>query len=190
MSQTGQLIVLSGPSGVGKGTLKKRILEKIPQLTESLSTTTRAPRAGETDGVDYDFVDHATFQTMVANGDFVEYAAFADNWYGTPKKSIESALRQQKSILFEIDVQGALQIKTQFPKAYLIFIAPPSIAELRARLEKRNTNSEDDINRRLAIALSEMELTDQFDCIITNHLLGETEAELINCISQRLEGPQ
>lgn len=166
--QSGVLIVLTGPSGVGKGSLKAVLLSQLPWLKESISATTRSMRPGEQDGVDYFFKTHDAFKTMIAAGELLEWAEFSGNFYGTPKAFVQQALAQGQSLLLEIDVQGAIQIRQLFPEAHLIFIEPPSLQTLKERLLKRNTNSEADMQQRLAVAQSELEKKAFFDYCIVN----------------------
>ncbi|MFN8614335.1 MAG: guanylate kinase [Vampirovibrionales bacterium] len=167
----GQLLVLSGPSGVGKGTLCKRLLAAHPDWLWSVSATSRAPRVGETDGVEYWFLSPQAFEDTVAQGGFLEWATYNGNQYGTLREPVERALNQQKTVLLEIDVQGALQVKQAMPQARLIFVAPPSLQVLQARLEQRGTNDVEDIQRRVAIAQTELEQTHAFDAVVINESL-------------------
>ncbi len=134
---TGKLIVLTGPSGVGKGTLLRSLLKRHPDLYLSISVTTRAPRPGEVHGKDYYFVSRSTFKRMVANGELLEWAEFAGNGYGTPRDPVEEQIRQGKWVILEIELQGARQIRQTFPEALRIFILPPSLPELEYRIRSR-----------------------------------------------------
>jgi guanylate kinase len=176
----GKLIVLSGPSGVGKGTLCKRLRTAMGETLQiSVSATTRPKRSQEQDGTDYFFLTPPEFEQWIQAGYLLEWAEFAGNYYGTPRVSVENALKKGISVLLEIEVKGALQIKTSFSEALLIFIAPPDFAVLEARLRSRGTNDEDDINRRLAIARWEMTQTPLFENIFVNTHIDETTAALL-----------
>lgn len=180
----GVLIVLTGPSGVGKGVLRKQIAEEMPWLKESVSVTTRQKRAGEVEGVDYFFASKATFDTMIAENQLIEWAEFAGNYYGTPKQFVEQTLVQGFSLLLEIEVQGALAIKTLFPEAHLIFIAPPSLQELEARLRNRDTDTNEDIQRRLQAAADELAQQSLFDTVIINDNLEHCTKALVSLIQK------
>lgn len=166
--QAGRLIVLTGPSGVGKGTLVRSLLQRHPQLYLSISATTRSPRAGEIDGKDYYFVSRSAFEKMIAENQLLEWAEFAGNYYGTPRLPIEQQIAQGKSILLEIELEGARQIHRSFPSALRIFILPPSFAELEKRLRDRSSDTDDAIARRLQRAQVELDAADEFDLQIVN----------------------
>lgn len=183
---TGTMIVLTGPSGVGKGVLRQCIATALPGLKASVSVTTRPMRPGEADGVDYFFVTSQRFQEMIAQGDLLEWAEFAGHYYGTPKSGLQHAMDQGSSILLEIEVQGALQVKQLFPQAHLIFVAPPSMEALEARLRERNTNDEADIQARLAQASEELAAKDQFDIVLINDDLSECQETLLQLIRHYL----
>ncbi len=186
---SGSLLVLTGPSGVGKGSLRVFLSKQMPWLKESVSATTRAQRPGEEDGVDYFFVSRTDFEQMIADNALIEWAEFAGNYYGTPKAFFENTLAQGNSILLEIEVQGALNIKRLFPQAHLIFIEPPSLEALEARLRNRNTNDEADIQRRLETARSELAQKSQFDYVVMNDVLENCQEELTALITQLCLGP-
>jgi guanylate kinase len=175
---SGQLIVITGPSGVGKGTLVRQLLERHPNLHLSVSATTRPPRAGEIDGKDYFFVSQTTFAQMIQDDELLEWAEFAGNCYGTPRLAVEESLAQGISVLLEIEIEGAKQIKQTFPKAFRIFILPPSFDELEHRLRQRGTESEASILRRLAKAKAEIALGEEFDRKIVNDNLETALAAL------------
>lgn len=166
--QAGRLIVLTGPSGVGKGTLVRSLLQRHPHLYLSISATTRSPRAGEIDGKDYYFVSRSDFEKMIAENQLLEWAEFAGNYYGTPRLSIEQHVAQGKSILLEIELEGARQIHRSFPSALRIFILPPSFAELEKRLRERSSDADEAIARRLQRAQVEVDAADEFDLQIIN----------------------
>jgi guanylate kinase len=164
----GKLIVLTGPSGVGKGTLVKSLLQRHPELFLSVSVTTRSPRPGEIDGVSYSFIDRPRFERMVANGELLEWAEFAGNYYGTPRSAVEEKIRQGHWVILEIELEGARQIRKNFPEALRIFILPPSLPELEHRIRHRGQDSEAAIVRRLDRALEEIAAADEFDIQIIN----------------------
>jgi len=167
----GLLIVISAPSGTGKTTLCHMLLEEFPNMEFSISYTTRKPRPGELNGRDYFFVDRETFERMVEEGDFLEWAEVYGNLYGTSKSQVLKALEEGKDILLDIDTQGALQVKKNFPEAVLIFILPPSLKELERRLKKRGTDDEETIRKRLQIAREEIGKALEYDYIIVNDIL-------------------
>jgi guanylate kinase len=162
------VLIVSGPSGSGKSTLVERILE-LPGTILSVSYTTRLPRKTEREGQWYNFVSEAEFQRMVAAGEFLEYAqVFGKNWYGTPRKSLEEARLQEKDLVLEIDVQGALQVRRNLAGAVALFVLPPSSAELERRIRARGQDSEDEIRRRLERARQEMLSYSSYDFAIIN----------------------
>ena len=164
----GKLIVLTGPSGVGKGTLLRSLLQRHPELFLSISVTTRAPRPGEVNGKEYHFVTRSAFDRMVANGDLLEWAEFAGNYYGTPRQAVEEQVQQGKSVILEIELEGARQIRQTFPEALRIFILPPSLPELEYRIRSRGKDSEEAIVRRLRRAQEEIDAACEFDIQIVN----------------------
>lgn len=173
MSDRGLLIVLSGPSGAGKGTICSRLRAEMPNLTYSVSMTTRQPRVGEVEGVNYFFRDKEEFEELLKEDAFLEYAKVYDNYYGTPKKHVMDLLDQGKSVLLEIDIQGAMQVKERYSDAIFIYIVPPSLTELSARLRGRATDSEEVIDKRLSFACSELALAHRYDYIVVNDDLDE-----------------
>ncbi len=173
MSDRGLLIVLSGPSGAGKGTICSRLRAEMPNLTYSVSMTTRQPRVGEVEGVNYFFRDKEEFEELLKEDAFLEYAKVYDNYYGTPKKHVMDLLDQGKSVLLEIDIQGAMQVKERYSDAIFIYIVPPSLTELSARLRGRATDSEEVIDKRLSLACSELALAHRYDYIVVNDDLDE-----------------
>lgn len=178
---TKKLYIISGSSGVGKGTVIKRLLECRSDLKLSVSYTTRKPRPGETDGVNYFFVTNSEFEKAVENDEFLEWAEFSSNKYGTKKSFVEETLKNGDNVLLEIDTQGALQVKSKMPEAVLIFINPPSYEELVARLRGRHTDSEEAIEKRLKFVEFEKENSKKFDYIIVNDTV-ENAVEQINKI--------
>jgi len=171
------VLIVSGPSGSGKSTLVRRILQ-LPGTLLSVSCTTRSPRKSEGDGKWYNFVSEAEFQQMVERGEFLEYAqVFGKNWYGTPRKWLSEAAAQQKDLVLEIDVQGALQVKQKLPGAVAVFVLPPSRAELERRIRARGQDSEDEIHRRLERARQEMLSYSSYDFAIVNDDLDRATRE-------------
>lgn len=164
----GRLIVLTGPSGVGKGTLVRSLLQSHPELYLSISVTTRSPRPGEINAKQYYFVSREQFDMMIAQEELLEWAQFAGNCYGTPRKQVEEKIQQGKWVLLEIELDGARQIRTSFPEAMRIFILPPSMQELEQRLRGRGQDSEEAIARRLRRAEEEINAAGEFDFKIVN----------------------
>jgi len=168
MNNKGTLFVITGPSGAGKGTVLKQVIQSLDNLYFSVSATTRAPREGEVDGVHYHFLTKERFEELIANDRFLEYARYAENYYGTPLDPVEAHLEQGHDVILEIELQGALQVKKRLPKAVLVFIAPPSFEELENRLRGRGTETEEVIRKRLAIARQECANMDEFRFIVVN----------------------
>jgi len=175
---SGQLTVLTGPSGVGKGTLVARLLQDHPQIWLSISATTRAPRAGEVDGQHYLFLSRGAFEARVAAGGFLEWAEFAGNLYGTPRAEVEAQLALGRPVLLEIELEGARQVRRSFPQGRQLFLAPPSFEELERRIRGRGTDSEEAISRRLARARLELEAAAEFDAVVVNADLEQAQREL------------
>ena len=174
MKQTrkGLLLVISGPAGVGKGTINLSLISRNSDIRMSVSATTRSPRPGEIDGVHYFFKSDAEFQKMIESGAFLEYMrVFNTHYYGTPKSFVEQELTEGRSVILEIDVQGAMRVKAAYPDAVLIFIAPPSMSELKSRLIHRGTESSEAIERRFETAFQEMEFVDRYDYVVVNDIL-------------------
>ena len=170
--QAGKLIVVTGPSGVGKGALLRSLFVRHPELYFSISATTRQPRPAEIDGQQYYFVSRDKFEQMVAAGELLEWAEYAGNYYGTPRLPVEQQIQQGRIVILEIEVVGARKINQTFPTALRIFIVPPSLAELERRIRKRGQDSEDAISRRLNCAQAEIEAAAEFDVQIVNDDLG------------------
>ena len=179
-----KLLVISGSSGVGKGTVIKSLLEKCPDLNLSISCTTRNKREGEVHGVNYFYLTQEEFDNAVAQDEFLEWAKFSGNCYGTKKSYIEECLANQKNVLLEIDTQGALQIKEKMPEALLIFIAPPSFEELEARLRGRHTETEEAIQKRLECVKSELENSKQYDYVIVNDKVENAVEKILKIIGE------
>jgi len=167
-SSPGRLIIITGPSGVGKGTLMRSLLQRHPELYYSVSATTRPPRPGEIDGKDYYFISRSKFEQLAQNCEFLEWAEFASNYYGTPREPVERQIREGKLVVLEIELEGARQIRTTFPSAKSIFILPPSLPELEKRIRSRAKDSEEAIIRRLRRAQEEINAADEFDLQIVN----------------------
>lgn len=178
MSSSGKLIVITGPSGVGKGTIVRSLLLKHPELYLSISATTRQPRLGEVEGKDYYFVSRDEFERAIAQQELLEWAEYAGNYYGTPRARVQEQIEQGNWVLLEIEVVGAREIAQIFPTALRIFILPPSIAELEQRIRQRGTNSEDSIAKRLAIAQAEIDASDEFDVKIVNQDIDKAIAKV------------
>jgi guanylate kinase len=178
----GKLLVLSGPGGVGKSTVAKKLRE-VGDFWVSVSYTTREPRVNEIDGRDYNFVSHEVFQTMINNGEFLEWAEFAGNRYGTTQDKVEQALLLGKNVLLEIEIDGAKQVKAHLPKSILVFLEPPSWEELVARLEGRGTDDEVRRAHRLELAQAELEAASSFDVVLINDEVEGVVKKLIELAS-------
>lgn len=178
VKNTGKLFVLSGPSGAGKGTICKRLLEETDKLDLSVSMTTRKPRVGETDGVSYFFTEKEVFQEHIKKGNLLEYAEVYGNYYGTPKTPVLDKLSRGIDVILEIDMQGALKVKESYPDGVFIFILPPSMTELRKRLTGRGTETAEAIELRLGEALKELSYIDKYDYCVVNGVLEEAVARV------------
>ncbi len=174
----GRLFIVAAPSGAGKSTLVNALLEREPGIALSISHTTRAPRPGDVDGVQYHFIDRAAFEAMVAHGDFIEHAEVFGNYYGTSRAAVEPILATGRDVLLEIDWQGAEQVRRAMPESVSIFILPPSRGELERRLHARATDSEATIEKRLAASREEITHAHEFDCIVVNDRFEEAVAAL------------
>lgn len=177
-----RLTVLSGPSGVGKGTVVAEVRRLFPHVWVSVSCTTRKPRPGESDGVQYHFVTDAQFDQLIASGELLEYATFAGNRYGTPRKPVDQHLAAGRPTVLEIELQGARQIRQSMPDAQFVLLAPPSMTELRDRLVGRRTEGLPDLEARLARAEIELAAADEFDSVIINDDVARAAAELVDLI--------
>ena len=185
MTKTGNIFIISGPSGVGKGTLVKALLAKHPEIPLSISATTRMPRPGEINGKSYFFITKDEFKEKIKNDEFLEWADVFGNYYGTMNKSVKDILTQGKDLILEIDVKGAMQIKNKIKEAVLIFISPPSFEELKHRLVNRHTEPLDVIEKRLSTAKSEMDQAFIFDYNVVNDDINEALKKLEEIIIQK-----
>ncbi|WP_047981322.1 guanylate kinase [Ornithinibacillus contaminans] len=168
IEEKGILFILSGPSGVGKGTVRKELFEQKTDLKYSISMTTREKRPGEIDGVDYFYKTNEEFEQLIAEEKLLEYAKFVNNYYGTPKEYVEKTLEEGYDVFLEIEVQGAMQVKQNFPEGVFIFLFPPSLEELKNRIVNRGTETEDLILNRLKEARNEIEMMDAYDYVVVN----------------------
>ena len=178
MNHQGILVVVSGFSGAGKGTLMKELLKRYDNYALSISATTRAPREGETDGKEYFFVTKEQFEKMRDERKLVEYAQYVNNYYGTPKEYVEQKMAEGKDVILEIEIQGALKVKKRFPDALLLFVTPPSAEELRRRLVGRGTETLEVINARLARAAEEASGMEAYDYLLINDDLDRCVEEM------------
>jgi guanylate kinase len=184
----GKIFVISAPSGTGKTTIIKKIMEIFPQLTFSISATTRERRSFEVDGKDYFFISEEDFKNKIENDEFVEWEKFYDYFYGTLKSFVNKKLEENNSLIFEVDVKGALNIKKCYPESVLIFIEPPSIETIKERLTRRNTESAEDFIKRIERADLEMSFKDKFDYSVLNLDLEVAINEVKNIIENKLKG--
>ena len=181
-----KVFVITGPSGVGKGTLIRGLRERIPELQLSVSATTRAPRAGERDGVDYHFLSPEEFERRVAALEFLEHATYSGNSYGTLRSEVESRLRTGIPVVLEIEVQGARQVREAMPEAEAVFIAPPSPEALRTRLIGRGTDDSEQVDERMRTATRELEAQPEFDHVVVNDRLEDATNELVEIVRRAL----
>ena len=188
MSARGRLIVVSAPSGAGKTSLVRSLLERRPDIRFSISHTTRRPREGECDGRDYFFVDERRFLHMVGNGEFLEHARVFDHLYGTGRAQVEALMNAGHDVILEIDWQGARQVRKAMPECRSVFILPPSLEELERRLRGRSTDTGDVIARRLAEARQDMSHWDEFDYAVVNDAFDVALADLVDIVENRGEG--
>jgi guanylate kinase len=181
-----RVFVITGPSGVGKGTLIRGLMERVPGLELSVSATTRAPRPGERDGVDYHFLTREQFDRRVAEGAFVEHADYAGRRYGTLRAELDRRIGAGVPVVLEIEVQGARQVRAAMPSAVQVFIAPPSLEALRERLLGRGTDDREEVERRLAVAEQELAARAEFEHVVVNERLGEAVEELAAIVTASL----
>lgn len=189
MTKRGLLIVVSGFAGCGKGTLMKRLTEEYEEYALSVSMTTRMPRPGEIHGREYFFVSREEFERKIQTDGLIEYATYVENYYGTPKAYVEEQRAAGKSVILEIEVQGALKVKERFPDAVLVFVLPPSVEELYRRLKNRGTETEDVIRKRMRRAAEEIEVIEKYDYILINDEVEESVKKLHNLIEAARTAP-
>ena len=182
MKNLNKLIILTGPSGVGKGTVVKEILGREKNIWLSISATTRKPREGEKEGENYYFLSQEKFKEMIEQNLFLEWAQFAENYYGTPLSSVNEKIKKGFTVLLEIEVEGAKQIKEKFPNSLSIFLLPPNKKELERRIRNRGTDKEEAIKKRLLRANYEISASNQFDFALTNHKVDETVKKIIKLL--------
>ena len=184
-----RVFVITGPSGVGKGTLIRLLRERVPELELSVSATTREPRPGEENGIDYHFLSDDEFAQSVDAGEFVEWAEYSGRRYGTLRSELQRYLDAGHPVVLEIEVQGARQVREAMPEAVQVFIAPPSVEALRARLVGRGTDAPEDVEARLATALEELEAEKEFEYVVVNDRLEQATEELAEIVRGELERP-
>jgi guanylate kinase len=184
-----RVFVITGPSGVGKGTLIRGLLERVPELGLSVSATTRAPRPGESDGTDYHFLSPAEFGQRVDAGEFVEHATYSGRRYGTLRSELEGRLARGEPVVLEIEVQGARQVREAMPEALAVFIAPPSRDALRARLVGRGTDPPEQVEQRMQTAEAELEAQPEFSRVVVNDRLEQATDELERIVREALRSP-
>lgn len=182
MKHKGIIVVISGFSGTGKGTLMKELIKRYDDYELSVSATTRNPREGEADGIEYHFISDEAFEKMIEEDGLIEHAGYCKHYYGTPKKFVEDKINEGKDVILEIEIQGALQIKKKFPNALLLFVMPPSADELKKRLVGRGTETVEVINERLHRAKEESEGIENYDYILVNDNLDTCVVEMDSCI--------
>jgi guanylate kinase len=185
MSTKARLFVISGPSGSGKSSLISDALKKIKDFQKSVSATTRSMRAGEEEGKQYFFTTEEKFKEMIEEGHFLEWASYAGDFYGTPEEFVRKKLKKGINVILEIEVQGAMQVKEKVDDAFFIFIVTTSLGELKKRLIKRGTDSKEEIEERLKIAIEELEYKKHYDCIIVNNNYNEALQNLINVLNSQ-----
>jgi len=181
IKEKGILFILSGPSGVGKGTVRKKLFEEELDLQYSISMTTRDRRTGEVDGVDYFYKSREEFEKLVEEGELLEYAQYVNNYYGTPRKYVEETIEKGLDVFLEIEVQGAMQVKKNFPQGVFIFLFPPSLEELKNRIVNRGTESQELVLNRLKEARNEIEMMDAYDYVVVNDQV-ETAVDKVKAI--------
>lgn len=184
MSKRGLLLIISGPSGVGKGSICRILLQRNPQLVYSVSATTRAPRQGEIEGVNYFFLESKDFLRMINEGEFLEWAEVYNNFYGTPRSAVEKLLARGKDVILEIDTQGAVQIKKTCPEGIFIFVLPPSFEELKKRIIGRGSENQKSLDCRLNAYAQEIDMIDKYDHTVINDNLHKAVEQIEEIIEQ------
>ena len=184
----GRLIVVSGPSGAGKSTLIRASLEEVPELAYSVSATTRRPRPGEVNGIDYIFLSRQEFERWIQEGRFLEWAEYSGNLYGTPERKVEEFLDEGKSVILELELQGARQVRVKRPDAVMVFVRAPSLEETRRRLTGRATESEEALESRLATAVGEVAARDEFDHEVINENREQARKDMIEKMESIVRG--
>ena len=184
----GRLVVVSGPSGAGKSTLIRASLEAVPELAYSVSATTREPRQGEVDGRDYIFLSREEFEKWIDDGQFLEWAEYSGNLYGTPEQKVEEYLRRGRSVILEIELQGAREVREKRPDAVMVFVRAPSLEETRKRLEGRATEDDDALEARMITALKEVEARSEFDYEVVNAEREQAREDIIRTMRNIVEG--
>lgn len=193
MNKSGLLVVVSGPSGCGKGTVLKQLIENDEHVFYSVSATTRSPRVGEVDGVHYYFISKEQFEEKIASGGMLEYASYVGNYYGTPKQTVEEKCAAGYDVILEIEVQGAMQLREKCPDAVFVFIIPPSMEELEHRLVNRQTETQEVIQNRLNTARTELQFAPKYDYIVVNQTVEQAVSgirailQAEKCRSSRME---
>jgi guanylate kinase len=182
----GRLFVITGPSGVGKGTLIKEVFERVPGLELSVSATTRSPREGEQEGLDYHFLDEEDFSQRLEKGEFMEHASYSGHHYGTLLSEVEPRLKRGAGVVLEIELQGARQVRERVPDAVLVFVAPPTPGVLRERLEGRGTDTAEQIDRRLEVAQQELDAQREFGHVVVNDEIERAADELADLMQREL----
>lgn len=184
LNKKGLLIVVSGPSGVGKGSVCKALIKRNPCMKFSVSATTRNPRKDEVEGISYFFKSRQEFEKMIEKGEFLEYMLlFNNNYYGTPRGYVERELQAGNDIILEIDVQGAVKVKQAYHDAVMVFIVPPAMSDLKSRLIVRDTETEHDIDDRLAVAMKEIESIDKYDYVVVNDVIEKAVSKIEAIVS-------
>lgn len=179
---SGLLLIVSGPAGVGKGTVVSLVRERCSDIVFSVSATSRSPRPGEIDGVNYFFVSRERFEEMIRNNSLLEWVEYCGNYYGTPRDYVEREMEKGRVVLLEIDVEGAGNLKRQYPECVSVFISPPSLEELRSRITKRGTEPPEIIEKRMKQAENELKLASEYDYIIVNNTVEEAAERILEII--------